>query len=118
MAFFNLTQLGPQNLFKTANTCRGDSPATPAPRPQASPEPEAAKVGAGTSIAQTGSDEQGSNPTLQRESTGNVVRVTASGTAPSTSKYQRVHQKSDKSRMLWVSYYCGLFMKVLMLYRS
>lgn len=89
MAFFNLTQLGPQNLFKTASTCRADPPAaTPQPQVQ-SERPEATKDGASkcSRVETGGVDEAGSSTTPQhRESTGRGVRVTATGTTPSTSK--------------------------------
>lgn len=90
MAFFNLTQLGPQDLFKTASTCRGDSPGAATPQPQAHHErPEARKGdGAVHSSVQPGSrDGSGCDPApQQRESTGKEVRVTCTGAAPSTSK--------------------------------
>ena len=102
MAFFNLTQLGPQNMFKTANSCQGgDSPSAAAaapPRPSRSPQAQMPEVllkeGASTAGSHVhvqsdgqGQVEAGSDPTSQRrESTGKEVKITSAGTAPSTSK--------------------------------
>jgi hypothetical protein len=96
MAFFNLTQLGPQNMFKTAS-----SDSRPAPQAQKPGQPPEVilKEGPGANTAcshvRTGSqDEAGSNRTSQlRESTAKEVKFTSTGTAPSTSK-PPLHQKS------------------------
>ena len=72
MAFFNLTQLGPQNLFKTASNTQDGTIATS----QGSGQLE-------------GSDlvlSSGEASSSQRETTRKEVRVMASQTAPSTSK--------------------------------
>ena len=97
MAFFNLTQLGPQNMFKTASSCQGgDSPSAAAAPPRSSRSPQAQmpevllKEGASTGGSHVQSDDQGeagSDRTSQRrESTGKEVKITSAGTAPSTSK--------------------------------
>ena len=86
MAFFNLTQLGQQNLFKTATTTPDDSIGTPQAQGaliHGSVKPQAM----GGAIGGPSITNDKSSSALERDLNRREVRFTAIETAPSTSKW-------------------------------